>query len=70
MKKINLLEILDTLPPGGLSYQEWLSVGMALKEEGYAAADWEAWSARDKARYHPGECTQKWESFVGSSSPV
>ena len=34
MKKINLLEILDTLPPGGLSYQEWLSVGMALKEEG------------------------------------
>lgn len=70
MKKINLLEILDTLPPSSLSYQEWLSVGMALKEEGYAAADWEAWSARDKARYHPGECTQKWESFVGSSSPV
>ena len=70
MKKINLLEILDTLPPGGLSYQEWLSVGMALKEEGYAAADWEAWSAGDPKRYHPGECARKWESFAGSDKPV
>ena len=70
MEKTDLLDILEVLPPSSLSYQEWLSVGMALKEEGYAAADWEAWSAGDPKRYHPGECARKWESFAGSDSPV
>ncbi len=70
MEKTDLLDILEALPPASLSYQEWLSVGMALKEEGYAAADWEAWSAGDPKRYHPGECARKWETFAGSDKPV
>ena len=43
---------------------------MALKEEGYSAADWEAWSRADAERYHPGECSRKWDSFAGAALPV
>lgn len=66
----DLLEILSHVDPSLLDYQDWVNVGMALKEEGYAAADWEAWSMRDPGRYHKGECFRKWESFRGSSAPV
>uniref|UniRef100_UPI003EBE36D3 AAA family ATPase n=1 Tax=Dehalobacter restrictus TaxID=55583 RepID=UPI003EBE36D3 len=53
-----------------LNYQEWTNVGMGLKEAGYTAADWDDWSRRDSARYHPGECWSKWGSFRGSNNPV
>ncbi|MCM3291635.1 PriCT-2 domain-containing protein [Paenibacillus sp. MER 180] len=43
---------------------------MALKYEGYTAADWEDWSKRDGSRYHPGECFKKWTTFEGSGVPV
>lgn len=43
---------------------------MALKEEGYSVSDWDAWSSRDTARYHVGECNHKWRSFNGNSTPV
>ena len=43
---------------------------MALKEEGCMASDWDAWSHRDAARYHAGECYRKWGGFHGSPSPV
>jgi len=66
----DLVELLDYIDPGTLNYQDWVSVGMALKESGYTAADWDAWSRRDGARYHPGECWRKWDSFQGSASPV
>lgn len=68
--RTDLLEILTYIDPGDLSYQEWCSVGMALKQEGYTAADWEAWSRRDIGRYHQGECARKWNSFNGSAAPV
>ena len=29
-----------------------------------------AWSSRDAARYHRGECQRKWNTFHGSSNPV
>ena len=35
---------------------------MALKKEGYTAADWDAWSRAD-SRYKAGECFRKWGSF-------
>ena len=70
MKQTNLLEILQHVEPAILNYQEWLNVGMALKEEGHTAADWDAWSARDSKRYHAGECFRKWDSFHGNTSPV
>lgn len=69
-RRADLLEILDSIHPADLDYQEWCTVGMALKEEGYTAADWDRWSQRDSARYHSGECFRKWNSFHGSSTPV
>ena len=64
------LELLEYIDPSLLDYQEWLSVGMALKDAGYTAADWDNWSKRDPARYHPGECFRKWGTFQGSPNPV
>lgn len=66
----DLLEILNHLDPSMLDYQDWVNVGMALKEEGYSAADWENWSRRDSGRYHAGECVRKWDSFRGTGTPV
>ena len=61
---------LAAIDPASLDYQGWTAVGMALKDAGQPASVWDAWSARDAARYHPGECARKWESFRGSDSPV
>lgn len=66
----DLLKILEHIDPSSCDYQEWLTVGMALKEEGYSVSDWENWSLRDAARYHRGECQAKWNSFNGTGSPV
>lgn len=68
--RADLLEILDSVHPGELDYQEWVNVGMALKQEGYTASDWDSWSQRDAVRYHSGECFRKWGSFHGSTDPV
>lgn len=70
MEGYDILEVLGHVDPSRLDYQEWVNVGMALKEEGYSAEDWEQWSSRDSARYHRGECTRKWNSFNGSGTPV
>jgi len=43
---------------------------MALKHEGFDCGLWDAWSARDSSRYHPGECAKKWRSFGGNAAPV
>lgn len=69
-ENINLANLLKYINPAQLSYQEWLNVGMALKEEGYACSVWEDWSAGDGRRYHYGECEKKWNSFLGNSKPV
>lgn len=66
----DLAQVLEHIDPSVLSYQEWVNVGMALKEEGYPAEAWEAWSRRDAGRYHPGECLHKWGSFRGAGTPV
>ena len=68
-EKFDLLPLLNYIDPANLSYDGWLSVGMALKYEGYTASDWDEWSRND-ARYHTGECFMKWDSFQGTSSPV
>ena len=69
-QRADLLEILEQIHPADLDYQKWCAVGMALKHEGYTAADWDRWSQRDPARYHSGECLRKWGSFHGSTEPV
>ena len=70
MEGYNILEVLEHIDPSLLDYQDWINVGMALKEEGCMASDWDAWSRRDAARYHAGECYRKWGGFHGSLSPV
>lgn len=62
---MELTECLKYIDPASLDYQTWLNVGMALKEEGCPCSVWDDWS-----RYHPGECSRKWESFNGNANPV
>lgn len=69
-KNDNLEELLCYIDPSALSYQEWCGIGMALKDTGYDVSAWDNWSRRDAARYHAGECAQKWQSFGGSDTPV
>ena len=59
-------EVLPAIDPAALDYQQWVDVGMALKDGGYTAQDWEDWSRRDPKRYHPGECAKKWRTLTGS----
>ena len=69
--EIELKEALDFISPSALTYDEWVAVGMALKDGGLPVTVWEQWSARDAGRYHKGECVKKWESFHGGGgSPV
>ena len=70
MEGYNIREVLEHIDPSLLDYQDWINVGMDLKEEGCMASDWDAWSRRDAARYHAGECYRKWGGFHGSPSPV
>ena len=58
-----LLEALSFIDPAALSREEWVNVGMGLKDAGEAWEAWDAWSAGDPARYHPGECERLWRSF-------
>lgn len=69
-QKFDILPLLEYIDPANLSYQEWVNVGMALKQEGYTASDWDNWSRRDSARYRSGECFKKWTTFQGSNTPV
>ena len=62
-QKADLHELLEYIDPSSLSYQEWVGVGMALKEEGYPLEEWQQWSARDAERYDSTEFEEKWDSF-------
>ena len=65
----DLLNALNAIPPGDLSYGDWIKAGMALKAEGYPMSVWDEWSQND-GRYQPGECERKWETFEGTDNPV
>lgn len=56
---------LDAIDPVMLNYEDWLHVGMALKDEGLPCAVWDSWSMKDRDRYKPGNCLRKWNSFNG-----
>lgn len=62
-------ELLLYIDPSKLTYQEWVNVGMALKDEGCSPSVWDEWSRKD-SRYHAGECEKKWQSFNGNAEPV
>ena len=44
------------------SYEDWITVGMALKHEGLGVDVWDSWS-RGSAKYQEGECARKWAGF-------
>ena len=54
--------MLDFINPSTLSYDDWLAVGMALKNSGCDCSDWENWSRHDE-RFKDGECQYKWNGF-------
>ena len=68
MEKLDLRQVLKWIDPAGCSYDEWVQVGMALKEAGYGADVWDEWSSADSARHKRGECARKWESFRGDTA--
>ena len=69
-EKFDLVPLLEYIPPTELNYLEWVSVGMALKQEGYGFDVWDTWSQQD-SRYNPREMESKWQSLGHSNdSPV
>ena len=54
--------MLDFISPSSLTYDDWLAVGMALKNIGCDCSDWEQWSRSDE-RFKDGECESKWNGF-------
>lgn len=69
-RRTDLLEILQYIDPAMLDYQDWINVGMALKARATTAPPGTLGVRRSGRRYHPGDCTRKWESFRGSSTPI
>lgn len=65
-----IIDALSYIDPSRLTYEEWVQVGMALKEAGCDWVIWDSWSQTDIQRYHDGECERKWKSFHGSPSPI
>lgn len=61
----DLIQVVNSIDPAQVDYEGWLNVGMALKSAGAPVSAWDAWSARDSARYKFGECPKKWASFQG-----
>lgn len=64
-----ILSALKYIDVATLDRSEWISVGMALKEEGFPCSVWDDWSRND-SRYHAGECEKKWTGFHGNGKPV
>ena len=59
IEKVNTyLELLDS----DIDYNDWLSVGMALKNEGYDFEIWDSWSSTG-SKYNKSEMKNKWKSF-------
>lgn len=63
-----LEEALSYVSPEHYKYEDWLSVGMALKEAGADLSVWERWSANDPDSYRrdPAACAAKWDTFDSS----
>lgn len=70
MQKEELEKIIQAIDPSALTYEEWVSVGMAMQYEGFSWQDFDMWSARDSSRYHFGECERKWQGFSQNHGEV
>lgn len=69
-EKFDLVPLLEYISPSSLDYLDWVSVGMALKFEGYTFDVWDSWSQPD-SRYNAREMESKWDSLGrNSAAPV
>lgn len=57
--------ILSYIQPESLNYDDWLHIGMALKNEGYPFEIWDGWSVDDD---HTQERPGKWDGFQSDSA--
>ena len=55
MADMKVLDALSSIDPSMCNYEQWVEVGMALKEEGFSVSDWDSWSRKDAARWEAGE---------------
>lgn len=62
LKEFRIRRMLDFINPSTLTYDDWLAVGMALKNIGCDCSLWEQWSRSDE-RFKDGECLYKWNGF-------
>ena len=56
------LAMLRYVPVADQTYEDWIAVGMILKNNGNYFSDWEQWSRADD-RFKLGECEKKWQTF-------
>lgn len=66
-------QILDHIDPSLTNRQEWVEIGMALKQEGQPFDLFDSWSAQDKRpnQYRGTEYTAKvWDSFKNEGSGI
>ena len=61
--------MLAVIPVADLSRDEWLHVGMALKNNGNTVSDWRQWSRNDD-RFKDGECERLWQGFTGTGLTI
>ena len=56
------IAMLDAIPCAEQTYEDWLNVGIILKNNGNTVSDWTNWSRND-SRFKEGECEKKWQGF-------
>lgn len=63
----NTSELLKYISPD--SYDNWVTVGMALKHEGESLDLYREWSMQSH-KYKDGDCEKKWDSFNEATSTI
>lgn len=61
---------LESLSAASLDYEEWLKVGIAIKNSGGTVEMWDSWSSRGDSRYRKGDCTKRWRGLGTSGEKV
>ena len=56
------LAMLRFVPAADQTYEDWIAIGMILKNNNNYLSDWEQWSRPDE-RFKEGECQYKWQTF-------
>lgn len=60
--------MLDAIPPQELDYDDWIKIGRAIHQR-WPGDDglkmWDEWSSQDASRHKEGDCSKRWNGFVG-----